>query len=451
MSTSDDENPTPPAEHREPGAAQYDAERPVDLRAQRLRPEPTEARPAMHLRPRSPQPGAPDRYGVSHDEPAGPSAAELEAIREERIRRLLGPAPGSETDPAQWGWRGRANTLGARLKPTRAEIEHRVDIERIRQPLPGTPLVTVANPKGGSGTTPATVLLSNIFGLHRGHGVVGWDNHETRGTLAARAATGPQQPSSTWDLLANAHELCAPTVAASALARFLIRQPSGDEILASDQSAKRTEMIGAEECRAILAVLRRHRTLIIADTGNNDRAPTFRHAIDHTTQLVVPITYRRDVAHAALRTLDGLAARGHARLVRTAIVVLTEDTAPDAATRTAVEEALERAEIGPIVRVPFDPALANGERIVLSRLPATTVRAWTRVAAAVAENVADELATATHALHTDYMPESRTVPLEYDARDRTAVTRRPPPRLWRDDTIPPAPGGWQRGGGAVAG
>ncbi|MCX4097696.1 MinD/ParA family ATP-binding protein [Nocardia sp. alder85J] len=420
MSIPEDDRPAPTA-----GTAaedQYAAEAAVNLRQQRLRP--ATAEPSMRLRPPTTGPGSAsaDRYGVGAQNLATtpPTAAELEELREERLRRLLGAPPGVETDPAQWGWRGRANLLGARLRPSAAEIAHRLDIERIRQPLPGTPVITVANPKGGSGVTPAVLMLAHTIARHRGHGVVAWDNHETRGTLAARAAQVPPSPPTTWDLLAHARDLCSPTVVASAVARFLLPQPTGDEILASDQSALRHEMIGADECTAILAVLHRHRSIVIADTGNSDRAPAFLWAVEHATQLVVPMTYRRDHAHAALRMLDGLAARGYDRLVQSAVIVLADGTAADPPSREAVHEALARADLTRVVHVPFDPTLAGGERIVYTRLPPPTVRAWTHVAAVVADGVADELAAAAAPLHTDITPRSRAVPREYD-------TRRPDP------------------------
>ncbi|WP_280494356.1 MinD/ParA family ATP-binding protein [Nocardia asiatica] len=448
MSPNDD--PTLWDEHASAPAAgddvgEYFAERPVNLREQKLRPA---AADGSGLRLRPPRDGVQsgrgpgDRYGVGADALAevSLSAEDLEALREEQLRRVLGRPPGVDADPARWGWRGKANALGARLKPDDAEVAHRRDIERIRQPLPGTPVIAVVNPKGGSGVTPATVLLAAIFGRHRGHGVVAWDNHESRGTLATRAAAAVKNPATTWDLLAHAGELCSPTVVASALGRFLITQPTGEEILASDQSSKRREMIGAEECAAILAVLRRHRTMVVIDTGNNERAEAFVWAVEHATQLVIPLAYRRDAAHMVLRTLDGLAARGHGELVRSAVVVLAEGTAAEPAARDAVHEALARAEITRVLHVPFDTDLAGGERIVYPRLAETTVRAWTRVAAVVADGIADVLAHSEPQLRTDFVPQSRDTPAEFDVRFGPRPA--PGPR-------PATDGGWvsRRGGG----
>ncbi|MFE2999307.1 MinD/ParA family protein [Nocardia sp. NPDC059246] len=438
MSTSPD--PTSPQPQPDSGAdvagaagsrADYSAEQPVNLREQKLRPVTAEAaQPQMRLRDGSrPPTGASqirDKYKVGADNLAAPmlSPAEREALREEQLRRVLAQAPGVETDPASWGWRGRANAVGARFKPRPEEVDYRLAVESIRQPLPGTPLIAVVNPKGGVGRTPTTLMLSNLFGRHRGHGVVAWDNSETRGTLAARAAVAPKALRTTWDVLAHAEALCSSTVVASALARFLIAQPTGDEVLASDQSSKRREVIGAEECAAILAVLRRHRTMVIVDTPANDRSAAFVWSIEHATQLVIPATYRRDAAHMLLRTLDGLAARGHTDLVRNAVVILAQGTG-DPGARDAVHAALDRAEITRTVTVPFDSDLAGGERIVFSRLAEPTVRAWTRAAAVVADAIAEVLTSVDAPLQTAWVPQSRSAPDEFDVR----IPPRPPPRV----------------------
>ncbi|WP_158608049.1 MinD/ParA family ATP-binding protein [Nocardia panacis] len=309
---------------------------------------------------------------------------------------LLAPAPGVETDPAQWGWRGKLNALGLRVRPNRTgiEVSYRRAVERIRQPLPGTPLVVVANPKGGTGVTPTVVLLSALFGRHRGGQIVAWDANEACGTLAARAANCSNSDG-VWEVLGHARELCSPNSDASSLARFLQRQPTLDEILASDQTPGGTAIVGRDECAALMAVLRRHHAMVIADVGNNERAQGFRWAIGNATQLVIPVIGHRDAVVAALRLLDGVADAGHQQLAEDAVVVLAE--VGDIPTAAA---ALDNARVAGVLRVAFDPALASGERIVLSRLPRSTIRAWSEVAATVADSIAQTLADRNAPLET---------------------------------------------------
>ncbi|WP_405132971.1 MinD/ParA family protein [Nocardia sp. NBC_01388] len=393
----------------------YTAEQPVDLRQQRLRAASTPAhsdetqRGSQHSDDNSDVPAREehDPYGVGEENLAGPgepSSDEVAAVREARLAMLLKPAAGVHTDPARWGWRGRVNAFGCRVRPHRRgdEVAYRQAVERIRQPLPGTPVVLIANPKGGSGKTPAAVLLSALFGRHRGGRVVAWDAHEACGSLAARAACCPSEHT-VWDVLAHARELCTANADASGLARFLQRQPTLDEILASDQSPGGSVCIGREECAAILAVLRRHREMVVIDTGNNDRAQGFRWAVANATQLVVPIIGRRDVIVSALRLLDGIAEDGHEDLAARAVIVLCgAGPAQDKIVGTLASAGITR-----VVPVPFDPVLAGGERIVVTRMGRGSVRAWTEVAATVADNVAETLATRHLPMETRFVPETR--------------------------------------------
>jgi hypothetical protein len=117
--------------------------------------------------------------------------------------------------------------------------------------------------------------------------------------------------------------------------------------------------------------------------------------IDHTNQLVVPVTAMEDRAEAARLTLQTLAARGdhEAELARNAVVIVSEST--DAG-RGMTGEARKRAKIEAdrietgfrefvreVVRIPYDPALVNGP-IRFNALQPATQRAWLRAAAAVA-------------------------------------------------------------------
>ncbi|MVU80840.1 ParA family protein [Nocardia sp. ET3-3] len=394
----------------------YSAEQPVDLRRQRLRVGSDDGGTSIvgetdHLgscqAESDPMQQDRDPYGVGEENLAGssePSADEVAAVREARLAMLLKPAAGVHTDPARWGWRGRVNAFGLRIRPRRRgdEVVYRQAVERIRQPLPGTPVVVVANPKGGSGKTPATVLLSALFGRHRGGRVVAWDAHEACGSLAARAASCASQHT-VWDVLGHARELCTANADASGLARFLQRQPTLDEILASDQTPGGSICIGRDECAAILAVLRRHREMVVVDTGTNDRAEAFRWAVANATQLVVPIIERRDVIVSALRLLDGIAEDGHEDLAARTVIALC-GVGPKHAKIVAT---LVAAGITRIVAVPFDPVLAGGERIVLTRMGRASVRAWTEVAATVADTVAETLATRHLPMETRFVPDAR--------------------------------------------
>ncbi|MDF3285036.1 hypothetical protein [Gordonia sp. N1V] len=326
--------------------------------------------------------------------------------------------------PAQWGWRGRFNAaLGTKLRPTpeSAEAAHREAIERIRQALPGMSTVSVINVKGGQGKTPTSLMLSNTMGMHRGGGVVGWDANESKGTLAMRAAVGaadPRTERTVWDVLEHAKQLCSPGAESGMLDYFLRRQPTQDEILASDSSSKRMAAIGWEECAAIMAVLRRHRSMVIIDTGNDDLKPNWRWATENTDQLVIPMTYRKDSALAVAKMLDGLLARDLQHLVASAIVVMTATPGASPEIGAEIQEQLRQSGVHRFFDMPYEPQFdGDGAPIRYDHLGRDTVHAYTLLAA----EVADSLATARDRnaamrFEVDFVPESIRRPVEHDVR-----------------------------------
>lgn len=355
-----------------------------------------------------------------------PGSRRLDGIGQARPG-LLETAAGIEDDPAEWGWRGRLNALGMHLRPRPEsdEVRHRQDIERIRQPLSGFWKVAVLNVKGGMGKTPTTIMLGNSFGQYRGGGVVLWDSNESKGTLSERAATSAApnggQPS-VWDVLEHASELAGPNAQSGALSHFLRKQPTMDEILASDQSSKRMKAIGAAECAAIEAVLRRHRSGVIIDTGNDDTSPNWQWVTENVHQVVIPMPYRRDAAAKVVQMLDGMHARDLSALVSTAIVALAPAPGASDLDRDDIIEELRGQGVHRFMDMPYEPAFEGaGARIVYQRLPLTTRVAYAELAAEIADSLAKSRSRAVE-FDAGMVPQSIARPAEYDVRG----TRRAP-------------------------
>ncbi len=105
--------------------------------------------------------------------------------------------------PATWGWRGWLRRLsGGLISPqvSAEELRHRAARVAVRRSFTRPMTVVFANPKGGAGKTPATLLAGATFGSSRGGYVVAWDNNETRGTLGVRGLV-PDRDSTVWNLL----------------------------------------------------------------------------------------------------------------------------------------------------------------------------------------------------------------------------------------------------------
>ena len=349
-----------------------------------------------------PQPAAGEPEGPQPESPADPeSPAEPEArpVSETPTRRslketsFLVSAPVLE--PATQGWRGTLTRLGFRMDPSAEELSEREDIRTVSQHWPGPRTVAVVNRKGGANKTPTVVMLSAVLARYSGAATVAWDNNESQGTLGWRTEKGAHDRS-VLDLIDSSESLLSPSTSAAEIAKFVHHQ-TGDkfDVLRSDENEEGDHEVTAEEVDIAHQVLTRYYRLVVMDSGNTARAANWRRMIDHTNQLVVPVTAIEDRAEAARLTLQTLESRGghDAELARNAVVIVSESTdakrsmSGDALKRTK-DEARRIADgfepfVRAVVRIPYDPALVNGP-IRYEALQPATRRAWLAAAAAVA-------------------------------------------------------------------
>ena len=299
-------------------------------------------------------------------------------------------------EPATQGWRGALTRLGFRMDPSEEELSEREDIRTVSQHWPGPRTIAVVNRKGGANKTPTVVMLSAILARYSGAATVAWDNNESQGTLGWRTEKGAHDRS-VLDLIDSSTELLSPSTNAAEIAKFVHHQTADKfDVLRSDENEEGDHEVTAEEVDIAHQVLTRYYRLVIMDSGNTARAANWRRMIDHTNQLVVPVTAIEDRAEAARLTLQTLESRGghDAQLARNAVVIVSESTD---AKRSMTGDALKRAKaeaqriadgfkpfVRAVVRIPYDPALVNGP-IRYEALQPATQRAWLAAAAAVAK------------------------------------------------------------------
>jgi cellulose biosynthesis protein BcsQ len=298
-------------------------------------------------------------------------------------------------EPATQGWRGTLTRLGFRMDPSAEELSEREDIRTVSQHWPGPRTIAVVNRKGGANKTPTVVMLSAILARYSGAATVAWDNNESQGTLGWRTEKGAHDRS-VLDLIDASTELLSPATNAAEIAKFVHHQTADKfDVLRSDENEEGDHEVTAEEVDIAHQVLTRYYRLVVMDSGNTARAANWRRMIDHTNQLVVPVTAIEDRAEAARLTLQTLESRGghDAELARNAVVIVSESTD---AKRSMSGDALKRAKaeaqriadgfapfVRAVVRIPYDPALVNGP-IRYEALQPATQRAWLAAAAAVA-------------------------------------------------------------------
>ena len=298
-------------------------------------------------------------------------------------------------EPATQGWRGTLTRLGLRMDPSEEELTEREDIRTVSQHWPGPRTIAVVNRKGGANKTPTVVMLSAILARYSGAATVAWDNNESQGTLGWRTEKGAHDRS-VLELIDASTELLSPSTNAAEIAKFVHHQTADKfDVLRSDENEEGDHEVTAEEVDIAHQVLTRYYRLVVMDSGNTARAANWRRMIDHTNQLVVPVTAIEDRAEAARLTLQTLESRGghDAELARNAVVIVSESTD---AKRSMSGDALKRAKdeaqriadgfapfVRAVVRIPYDPALVNGP-IRYEALQPATQRAWLAAAAAVA-------------------------------------------------------------------
>ncbi|MFJ4210737.1 chromosome partitioning protein ParA [Paenarthrobacter sp. NPDC089675] len=379
-------------------AAQYSTveERAAAVDRQPWPPTPVEAEVATEIQIGSAPASSTAKRIIDAQEPqAAVTGPETPATRRSlKETSFLVSAPVLE--PATQGWRGTLTRLGFRMDPSQEELSEREDVRTVSQHWPGPRTIAVVNRKGGANKTPTVVMLSAILARYSGAATVAWDNNESQGTLGWRTEKGAHNRS-VLDLIDSSTELLSPSTNAAEIAKFVHHQTADKfDVLRSDENEEGDHEVTAEEVDIAHQVLTRYYRLVVMDSGNTARAANWRRMIDHTNQLVVPVTAIEDRAEAARLTLQTLESRGghDAELARNAVVIVSESTD---AKRSMTGDALKRAKaeaqriadgfepfVGAVVRIPYDPALVNGP-IRYEALQPATQRAWLAAAAAVAK------------------------------------------------------------------
>ncbi|MVA75178.1 hypothetical protein GC722_03910 [Auraticoccus sp. F435] len=274
------------------------------------------------------------------------------------------------------GWRARFG-----LKPSQRELAELRDDESVRMPFARPVTVMVANPKGGVGKTPTTLLLAAAMGVARGGGVIAWDNNELRGTMPDRSLSPHRR--TVRDMLAESDFLSQPSAQFTDLSYYLNHQTTGKfHTLGSAQTSG--HVISRDDFEKIHNILARFFQVIIVDTGNNEASPNWQAAAEEADCLVVPTKWRKDSLIPAARMLETLQELNSDLLNRTVVVATNGPADSQASVRLSGAGFFGSY---PIVEIPTDPHIAEGGVIDYVRLQEGTRRAALALAAEVARSI----------------------------------------------------------------
>ena len=321
--------------------------------------------------------GVPGQDGQQQPQPPSYRSAELiqalplprEAPAERGVRSVLKMRPGSSE---------RSERIARATAAT-----------AFRRPV----TIVVANPKGGSGKTPTTLLLAGALGQARGGGVVAWDNNELRGNMHLR--THDTNPRATvTDLLRAMPMLTKPDVRLGDVAAYLRHQIAGQyDVLTSATTTY--AQIEAADFQQIHRLLSRFYRVLVIDTGNNEGSSNWREALKSADVLVVPIKWKSLSCAAAVQMLEELDRQGPAAqdLIRHAVVAVSNGPGD---VNKDVEKRLRpyfESRAAAVVDIPTDVHIAEEGPLDHASLQPPTRRAALELSARVAEQIGIRLAS----------------------------------------------------------
>lgn len=362
-----DDNPAPPSRDESPAPD-------VDAAPAAPAPDPT------------PTLGSGDEL-ASAVEPGPPGSAAAEPMTRRARKSFLTVAQAEQ--PAMKGLRGAMTRAGIRMAPSEAERLERADVRAVSQHWPGPRTIAVVNGKGGASKTPTTVLLSAVFALNGGAGVVAYDNNQTRGTLGWRTEQGPHE-ATLLDMLPRATHLLGTGAQSADLAHYVHHQTQDryDVLRSQPMMLADQQRLGVDDFDAVHAVLKKYYRLIFVDSGNDESDPLWLRMIDHADQLVVATTTRADIAEAGALLLEALADRDERSAALAAGAVVVVNQANEKGGQHEADQIADgyRTIAREAVTIPYDKAMVDGH-LQFSSLRPTTRRAWLTAGAAVARGL----------------------------------------------------------------
>ncbi len=244
-----------------------------------------------------------------------------------------------------------------------------------------TRYVPVLSRKGGVGKTTVTTLLGMVLADIREDRIIALDANPDRGTLSDRS---PGRAEFTARQLVQNRFLVDSF---SQLSSYVARDGSRLDVLASDTDPAVAQAFDDSDYRAVTDILGRYYSIVLTDSGTGMVHSVMKGTLEKADSVVLVSGGSVDEARLASETLSWLEAHGRADLVARAIVVI--NMSASSATKVNVDEIEDhfRSRVGTVVRLPYDPHLAEGSRVDLAKLRPATRTAATELAALVVDGL----------------------------------------------------------------
>jgi MinD-like ATPase involved in chromosome partitioning or flagellar assembly len=270
-----------------------------------------------------------------------------------------------------------------KLSPSAKEAEARAQAEQLRQDEETIRQATwtravsimVANPKGGTGKTPVSLLLGGTLAAVRGGSVAIMEVADDPGALTFRAEGRPAL--GIGELVRDAADITT----AGQLAGYTAPQTSFASVIGT--VGRRPQLTG-DDVTAVAEVLDSYYSVRVMDSGNQPSSSAFNGALEVADALVVPVLNAGDAVLEAISMLDGLRAAGHERLADTATILRLVDGRPEHRQITErIDRIIASTDLGAVHEIPYDPHIAERNQLTLASLAPATYRAFAAAAATV--------------------------------------------------------------------
>jgi MinD-like ATPase involved in chromosome partitioning or flagellar assembly len=285
--------------------------------------------------------------------------------------------------PAGKGWRkGLLSATGGvvNLGPSGKELREMEFEDRVRTPITGCHKLAVISLKGGVGKTTTAAALGSMFASLRGDRVIAVDANPDRGTLGDKIVAG-QNTHTVRDFVRRSNQLDRY----SAVREFTAQAESRLEVLCSESDPLASMAFSESDYRVISDILEKFYNLVLTDCGTGLLHSAMVGVLAKAHQVVIVSSASLDGARSASATLDWLEAHSYKDLARDSVTVIT--SVRPRADAVHLDEIVSHfaKRTRAVVAVPYDPHLAEGGQIDLSRMSKPAYRAYLELAAEVGD------------------------------------------------------------------
>lgn len=282
------------------------------------------------------------------------------------------------------GWRRWVSKLtGGRINPGPSAKQERADalVNQIRASLVDVHKVAFVSFKGGVGKSTMTVGVGSAISRIRGDRVISVDVNTDMGTLSARFGEdgGPKANIEHLAALQNSERYSNVRV-------HTVQNKDRLELLGAQNDPRSSYALGSRDYVTAMNILELHYNVILLDYGTSITAPLFDTIANDVTGLVVVAAQNVPGYRGALTTLQWLQAHGFGRLLEHTVVALNATQPGPALIDLDITEAKFRDIVADVIRIPYDPHLAQGLAVDFDSLKPKTRKALMTLAGAVAQH-----------------------------------------------------------------